>query len=52
MHGSLHFSAIFSATLVHSGAIPPLVVKTKGMTEDFSMSITILVVLTVSFFSF
>jgi len=39
-YGSLHFSAIFSAslllTLVHYGAVPPLVVKAKGMNEDFS----------------
>jgi len=42
--GSLRFSAIFSAsllfTLLHSGAIPPVVVKTRGLNEDFSMSIT------------
>jgi len=43
-YGSLRFSAIFSAsllfTLLHSGAIPP-VVKTRGLNEDFSMSITL-----------
>jgi len=41
----LCFSAIFSAslllTLLHSGAIPPLVVKTRGLNEDFSMLITL-----------
>jgi len=34
-YGSLRFSAIFSAsllfTLLHSGAIPAVVVKTKGI---------------------
>ena len=34
VYGSLRFSAIFSAsllfTLLHSGAIPPVVVKTRG----------------------
>jgi len=44
-YGSLRFSAIFSAsvllTLLHSGAIPPVVVKTRGSNEDFSMSITL-----------
>jgi len=44
-YGSLRFSAIFSAsllfTLVHSGVIPPVVVKTRGLNEDFSMSITL-----------
>jgi len=43
-YGSLCFSAIFSASLLlsllHSGAIPPLV-KTRGLNEDFSMSITL-----------
>jgi len=41
MHnGSLCFPAIFSAslllTLLHSGAILPLVVKTRGLSKDFS----------------
>ena len=53
-YGSLRFSAIFSAsllfTLLHSGAIPPVVVKTRGLNEDFSMSITLWLYL--SFFSF
>jgi len=53
-YGSLHFSAIFSAsllfTLLHSGAILPVVVKTSGLNEDFSMSITLRLYL--SFFSF
>ena len=44
-YGCLRFSAIFSAsllfTLLHSGAIPPVVVKTRGLNEDFSMSITL-----------
>ena len=44
-YSSLRFSAIFSAsllfTLLHSGAIPSVVVKTKGLNEDFSMSITL-----------
>jgi len=44
-YGSLRFSAIFSAsllfTLLHSGAILPVVVKTRGLNEDFSMSITL-----------
>ena len=44
-HGSLRFLAIFSAsllfTLLHSGAIPPVVVKTRGLNEDISMSITL-----------
>ena len=52
-YGSLRFSASFSAslllTLLHSGAIPPLVVKTRGLNEDFSMSITLW--LHLSFFS-
>jgi len=46
-YGSLRFSAIFKNfsasllfTLLHSGAIPPVVVKTSGLNEDFSMSIT------------
>jgi len=38
--GSLRFSAIFSASLLfallHSGAIPPVVVKTRRLNEDFS----------------
>jgi len=38
-HGSLHFSASLVLTLVHCGAVPPLVVKTRGLNEDFSMSI-------------
>ena len=50
-YGSLRFSAIFSAslllTLLHSGAIPPLVVKTRGLNEDFSLSITVWLYLTV-----
>jgi len=52
-YGSLCFSAIFSAslllTLLHSGAIPPLVVKTRGLNEDFSMSITLWLYLFCSF---
>jgi len=48
------FSAIFSAslllTLVHSGVNPPLVVKTRGLNEGFSMSITLCLYL--SFFLF
>ena len=40
-YGCLRFSAIFSAsllfTLLHSGAIPPVVVKTRGLNEDFSI---------------
>jgi len=44
-YGSICFSANFSAsllfTLVHSGAITPLVVKTKGLNEDFSRLITL-----------
>ena len=44
-YGSLRFSAIFSASLLfillHSGAIPTVVVKTMGLREDFCMSITI-----------
>ena len=42
-YGSLHFLAIFSAnlllTLLHSGAIFPLVAR--GLNEDFSMSIAL-----------
>jgi len=39
----LRFSAIFSAslfllTLMHAGAIPPLVVKTRGFNKDFSIN--------------
>ena len=53
-HGSLRFLAIFSAsllfTLLHSGAVLPVVVKTRGFNEDFSMSITLWLYL--SFFSF
>ena len=37
--GSLRFSAILSAS--HSGAFPPIVVKTRGLNEDFIMSITL-----------
>ena len=52
-YGPLRFSAIFSAsllfTLLHSGAIPPLV-KTRGLNEDLYMSITLWLYL--SFFSF
>ena len=44
-YGSLHFSGIFSASLLftflHSGVIPPVVVKTRGLNKDFSMSITV-----------
>ena len=44
-YGSLWFSAIFSASLLltplHFGAIPPLVVKTRELNEEFSMSITL-----------
>jgi len=47
--GSLRFSAIFSAsillTLLHSGAIPPLVVKTRGLNEDFSVNHSLVVLL-------
>ena len=53
-YGCLRSLAIFSAslllTLVDSGAIPPLVVKTRGLNEDFSMSITLWLYL--SFFLF
>ena len=53
-YGSLRFSAIFSASflfrLLHSGAILPVVVKTRGLNEDFSMSITLWLCL--FFFSF
>jgi len=36
------FSAGLLLTLLYSGAIPPLVVKTKGLNDkDFSMSITL-----------
>jgi len=52
-YGSMRFSAIVSAslllTLLYSGAIPLVVVKTKGLNEDFSMSITLWLYL---FFSF
>ena len=42
-YGSLQlfFSASLLFTLLHSGAIPPVVVKTRGLNEDFSMSITL-----------
>jgi len=40
-YGSLHFSAIFSASLLftplYSDAIHPVVVKTRGLNEDFSI---------------
>jgi len=36
-------------TLLHSGAIPPVVVKTRGLNEDFSMSITLWLYLSFSF---
>ena len=46
-YGNLCFSSVFSAsllfTLLHSGAIPPVVAKTRGLNEDFSMSITLVV---------
>ena len=45
-----YFSASLLFTLLHSGAIPPVVVKTRGLNEDFSMSITLWLYL--SFFSF
>ena len=52
-YGCLRSLAIFSAslllTLVDSGAIPPLVVKTRGLNEDFSMSITLWLYLSFSF---
>jgi len=52
-YGSLSFSTIFSAslllTLLHSGAIPLVVVKTTGLNEDFSMSITLWLHLPFSF---
>jgi len=35
-----YFSASLLLTLLHSGAIPPLVAKTRGLNEDFSMLIT------------
>jgi len=56
-YGSSRFSAIFSAsllftlTLLHSGAVPPVVVKTSGLNEHFSMSVTHWL-LYLSFFSF
>jgi len=37
----LFFSASLLFTLLQSGAIPPVVVKTRGLNEDFSMSITL-----------
>jgi len=44
-YSSLRFSAIFFAsllfTLLYSGAILPVVVKTRGLNEDFSLSITL-----------
>jgi len=50
---SLRFSAIFSAsgllTLLYSGAIPPVVVKTRELNEEFSMSITLWLYLSFSF---
>ena len=52
--GSLRFSAIVSAsllfTLLHSGAIPPVVVKTRGLNEDFSMPITLWLYLSIMIF--
>ena len=46
-YGSLRFSAIFSAsllfTLLHSGAIPPVVVKTRGLNEDFFVNHSLVV---------
>jgi len=46
-YGSLRFSAIFSAsllfTLLHSGAIPPVVVKTRGLNEDFYVNRSLIV---------
>ena len=36
-----YFFASLLLTVLHSGAIPPLVVKTRGLNEDFSMSITL-----------
>jgi len=35
-----YFSASLLLTLLHSGAIPPLFAKTRGLNEDFSMLIT------------
>jgi len=45
-YDSLRFSAIFFLPvflfrLLHSGVIPPVVVKTRVLNEDFSMSITL-----------
>jgi len=35
------FSYFFLPVFFHSGAIPPLVVKTRGLNEDFLMSMTL-----------
>jgi len=35
----LFFSASYLFTLLHSGAIPPLVVKTRGLNEDYLVEV-------------
>jgi len=40
---------IYSNHWLHSGAIPPVVVKTRGLNQDFSMSITLWLYLSFSF---
>ena len=52
-YGSMRFSAIFSASLLfnllHSGAIPLVAVKTRGLNEDFLVSIILWLYLSFSF---
>ena len=43
------FSYLFSQSFVHSGTIPPLVVKTRGLNGYFSMPITVWLYLSLSF---
>ena len=46
------FSASLLLNLVYSSAIPPLVVKTRKLNQDFPISITLSLWLYLSFFSF
>jgi len=44
------FFSQFLLTLVHSGAIPPHAVNTRGLNKDFSMSVTLWLYLPFLFF--
>jgi len=50
--GFLHFSASLLSTLVQCGVIPPLVMKTRGLNEDFSVNVNHSLVKIICFFFF